>query len=350
MTSKRLDDDVLAETLAASRNYNTIKEASEALGLARSTYEHRLKIAMARVDSLDEHNRDNIVFPEFPDDDIKTDEIINHLSNRFEKRLQHEQAKHWFPIKFSSDKPIGLAVVGDPHLGPHCNFPLLRRDVDIMATTDGMLAVNIGDSADNWSNRLIALWAESDISRETERKLAKWFLQDAGIKWGFWLMGNHDSMNTEFSTYLETVNAQKVPMVDWRARVRLVFPSGELRLDAAHNHKGTSIYNRLHGQKRAALWDEDADIYVAGHHHTWAVAIEELDSGRIVTMARCRGYKWLDKFATTHGFATQKHGATILFVIDPRQENPVSRVMTFADLKQGSEYLKWIRDSYESNG
>ena len=89
---------------------------------------------------------------------------------------------------------------------------------------------------------------------------------------------------------------------------------------------------------------------MAGHHHTWAVAIEELDNGRTVTMARCRGYKWLDEFATTHGFATQKYGATILFVIDPRQNNPVSRVMTFADLEQGSEYLKWIRDLYESNG
>ena len=77
MTSKPLDDDVLAETLAASRNYNTIKEASEALGLARSTYEHRLKIAMARVDSLDERNRDNIVFPDFPVESDESDELLS---------------------------------------------------------------------------------------------------------------------------------------------------------------------------------------------------------------------------------------------------------------------------------
>jgi len=350
VAQRPLDDDVLAEALAASGRYDTIIEAADALGMPRSTFTHRLDLAKKRTAELEAEGRESVSFPTFPADDVNTEEIIGHLERRFEKKLEHEKAKHWFPITFPSDKPIGIAVVGDPHLGTHCNFPLLRRDVELMATTEGVLAVNIGDSTDNWSNRLLGLWAETDISRDTERKLARWFLQEAGIKWGLWLMGNHDMMNTEFSTYLETLNAKKIPMLDWRARVNLVFPSGELRLDAAHNHKGTSIYNRLHGQKRAALWDENADIYVAGHHHTWAITTEELDDGRVVTMARVRGYKWLDSFATTHGFANQKYGATVLFVICPAEANPVSRVMAFADLKKGSEYLTWIRGLYESNG
>ena len=346
MATHPVDDNILRQTLNAEKKYKTKAAAAAALGWPLSTYTHRLLKAHEREELLIASEGSGIIMPDFPSDDIETEEIIDNLERRFEKNLAHQQAKHWFPIKFPDDKPIGLAVVGDPHLGPHCNFPLLRRDVDIMANTDGILAVNIGDTTDNWSNRLMSLWAETDVSRDTERKLARWFLQDAGVQWGLWLMGNHDTMNTEFSTYLEAVNAKKIPMVDWRARVRLVFPSGELRLDAAHNHKGTSIYNRLHGQKRAALWDEDADIYVAGHHHTWAVAVEELDSGRVVTMGRVRGYKWLDNFAVTHGFAQQKYGATILFVINPREDNPASRVMVFPDLKRGAEYLTWIRSLY----
>jgi len=343
-----LNEETLLEALAAFQRYGTVTTAA-ALEIPRSTFSRRLEIAKERSVVLPEQPT-NVVFPVFPSDDLQPTEIIDHMEKRFNKKLKFQQAQHWFPITFTSNEPIGLAVVGDPHLGPNCNFPLLKRDVEIMAKTNGIIAVNIGDSADNWSNRLISLWAESDVSRETEQKLARWFLQDAGIKWGLWLMGNHDAMNNEFSTYLETVNAKKIPMIDWRARVRLVFPAGELRIDAAHNHKGTSIYNRLHGQKRAALWDEDADIYVAGHHHTWAVTLEELDDGRVVTLCRVRGYKWLDEFATTHGFAHQKFGATILFVINPLEENPVSKVMTFADLKLGAEYLTWIRSLYGSTG
>ena len=187
-------------------------------------------------------------------------------------------------------------VVGDPHLGTSCNIPLLRRDVEIMATTPGIGCVNIGDTTNNWGGRLIQLYAEEDISRSTERKLAQWFLKEAEIPWLVWLHGNHDTMHSEFSTYLKAINVRQVPMIDWSAQFKLVFPSATVRVDASHNHKGTSIYNPLHGQKRASLWGEDADIFVAGHHHTWALAQEENAGGQVVNMARARGYKWHDEF------------------------------------------------------
>ena len=151
-------------------------------------------------------------------------------------------------------------------------------------------------------------------------------------------------MHGEFATFLKSENVAQIPMLDWRARFRLVFPTGEIKIDAAHNHKGTSIYSRLHGQKRAALWDEDADIYVAGHHHTWAITHEELDDSRVVWMARARGYKWLDQFATRHGFHRDEFGATILFVIDPHETHPVRKITAFADLEEGAEFLTWKRN------
>ena len=288
-----------------------------------------------------------VQLPTFPDDDISAEEILNHLSKRFEKKLENENAKHWFTVQVNSTLPVGFAVVGDPHLGSQCNIPLLRSHIDIMAKTDGMMVVNIGDTADNWG-RLVHLYAEDDISRPTERKLARWFLKDAGIPWIAWLHGNHDTMHSEFSTFLKSENVAQIPMVDWRAKFKLRFPNGgEVKVDAAHNHKGSSIYNRLQGQKRAALWDENADIYVAGHHHKWALSHEELDDGRIVWMGRARGYKWIDEYATRHNFHRDEHGATILFVIDPREENAVRRISAFADLEEGTEFLSWKRQKYE---
>jgi len=284
-----------------------------------------------------------VQLPTFPDDDISAEEILNHLSKRFEKKLENENAKHWFTVQVNSTLPVGFAVVGDPHLGTHCNIPLLRSHIDIMSKTEGMMVVNIGDTADNWG-RLVHLYAEDDISRPTERKLARWFLKDAGIPWIVWLHGNHDTMHSEFSTFLKSENVAQIPMIDWRAKFKLRFPNGgEVKVDAAHNHKGSSIYNRLQGQKRAALWDEDADIYVAGHHHTWALSHEELDDGRVVWMGRARGYKWIDEFATRHNFHRDEHGATILFVIDPGEENAVRRISAFADLEEGADFLTWKR-------
>jgi hypothetical protein len=217
---------------------------------------------------LQTETKDEVTLPEFPDEDISPDEILDHLSKRWEKKQEFQQAKKWFDIEISSDDPFGLVVVGDPHLGTHCNIPLLRRDVEIMATTPGIGAVNIGDTTNNWGGRLIQLYAEEDISRSTERKLARWFLEEAKIPWLVWLHGNHDTMHSEFSTYLKAINVRQVPMLDWQAQFKLVFPSATVRVDASHNHKGSSIYNPLHGQKRASLWGEDADIFVAGHHHT----------------------------------------------------------------------------------
>ena len=335
-----------------------LAEACKELGLARSSMGNRLVAAERTYREVDwslyrptdpqpsQSSQATPVFdlPEFPVDDISADEMLDHLERRFEKKLAHEDARTWFKVNINSKEPIGLAVVGDPHLGTHCNIPLLRRDVDILRSTQGMLAVNIGDTADNWG-RMVHLYAEDDISRPTERKLARWFLKDAGVPWAVWLHGNHDTMHSEFSTFLKSENVAQIPMIDWRAKFCLTFPGGgEIRVDAAHNHKGTSMYNRLHGQKRAALWDENADIYVAGHHHTWGLAHEELDDGRVVWMGRARGYKWIDEYATRHNFHRDEHGATILFVIDPGEDNAVRRISAFADLEEGAEFLTWKRN------
>lgn len=65
-------------------------------------------------------------------------------------------------------------------------------------------------------------------------------------------------------------------MLDSQARFQLVFASAKIKVDAAHNHKSKYIYNPHHGQKRAELWGEDAGgIYVAGHHHAWAISQHE---------------------------------------------------------------------------
>jgi UDP-2,3-diacylglucosamine pyrophosphatase LpxH len=295
-----------------------------------------------RLLSVDE-DPSPIELPTFPDDDIPAEEILDSLEKRFDQKLKRENAIKWFQVKVNDPKPTGWVFVGDPHLGSNCHVSLLREDVKIMTETEGIHCICLGDTVDGWGGYLTRLYAEEDVSRNTEQRLAKWFLQDAGIPWRVFLIGNHDTMG-DFSTYLKAINADKIPMIDWQAKFRLAFQNGsEVKINAAHNHKGTSIYNPLHGQKRAALWEENADIYVAGHHHNWAIQQEELSDGRVVILARSRGYKWLDTFATRHQFPSLQYGASIIFVVDPAEEVPTRRIKAFADLKEGAEYLTWLR-------
>jgi hypothetical protein len=354
--ASRLSDKVLQETLAAiDAADGNISLAARTTGIGRSTLEGRYRTALARFDleraSGDADTSPHVELPVFPDESLEATEILDHLSRSWNKRQTHEEAKRWFEIKIKSDI-FGLAVVGDPHLGTHCHVDLLRSDVETMAEMNeadpgSIGACQIGDTVNNWSQRLIHLYADEDISRSTERRLARWFLLDkesggAGVPWCVWLHGNHDTMHSEFATYLKTINVAQIPMMDWRAKFKLVLPSAEIKVDAAHNHKGTSIYNPLHGQKRASLWDEDADLYVAGHHHTWAISQEEHAGGRVVTMGRARGYKHHDDFALHHGFNEERFGASLLFVCDGTAPAN-SRIKPFSDLNEGVEFLKWKR-------
>ena len=334
-----LDHPEVIETKQLFEELDSKREVARQLDMSESKVHRLLKVVSENVNEM-------VELPEFPDDDIPAEEILNHHEERFQKRLRHEESLKWFNVKIKDKKPVGITFVGDPHLGSNsCNVPLLRSDVDIMSNTDGVYCVNLGDTADNWSyGNLVRLYADNDVSRKTERRLARWFLQEAGVPWIVWLMGNHDAMAGEFPTYLKTLNAHQIPMLDWRAKFKLTFPNErEVRIDASHNHKGTSIYNRLHGQKRAALWNENADIYVAGHHHNWAMTQEELDDGRVVCLARARGYKWTDDFTVRHGFHDNVQGASIMFVIDASEESLTKRIKPFSDLEEGAEYLTWKR-------
>ena len=329
-----MDKDFLAlcqEALDAVDQEGSISAAARLLDTPVGTVRNRVQRARENelVPRPISASASDFDLPVFDDDDLSAPEILDHMER---------------PIRIRSDDPVGLAVVGDPHLGQSCNIPLLKRDVRIMSETEGMMAINIGDTADNWSyGRLLQLYSEEDISRPTEQRLSRWFLRDARIPWILWLHGNHEMMHSEFSTYLRTINVDQIPMIEWRARFKLVFPSLEIKIDAAHDHKGSSIYNIMHGQKRAALWDEDADIYVAGHRHTWGLSTEEMDDGRVVFFGRARGYKFLDRYAVRRGYYNDKYGATVLFVIDPKDTNPASRIHSFVDLEQGAEYLEWKR-------
>jgi len=234
--------------------------------------------------------------------------------------------------------------MGDPHVdNPGCNWPLLKRDIGLLEKTDGLYAVNIGDLTDNWVGRLTRLYADQEMSKKQAWKLAKYLLKDCKIKWLCHLLGNHDLWND--GPYVIKANAHpRVPVEEWQARFQIVFPNDtRVRIHAAHDFPGTSIWNPQHGPQKASMMMDEADIYACGHKHNWAVNEAENQQRQFVYwLIRARGYKFIDSFADQRGFGSQKYGASITAVIDPSSKG-TKKIRCFPDLEEAAEFLTWKR-------
>lgn len=332
----------------AVTHYGGIRSAAKALGLTRSGMQHRIR--KERKSGAAPAKKSNstakvLNFPKLPSADVTAVTLIKRLAREAELKANKRDAEKWFRVHVNDKKPIGILWFGDPHLGADTNWKRLQDDVAICATTPGMYGANLGDSSNNWVGRLSRLYGDADISRQSERKLIKWFLAEAGITWLVWLMGNHD----EWEHGADLIRAMdihgKVPMLDWEARFKLIFAGKkEIKIHAAHDFPGHSVYNPTHANARAVRFlNSDADLYICGHRHTFGFQqFETPETGRCPVMIRAAGYKVGDSHSRRLGFSEATQGSSVLTIIDPNA-GPAGRVLSFADIKQGARVLSALR-------
>ncbi len=349
-----------AAVLALERCEGNQSAAARELGIHRHTFRNRLAGAQAQginiIDALKilpgESEVSSIEFPTLPDEDIGTEDLLDMACRRYEQRTRRKDAERWMPIKVKSDLPLAINWFGDPHLDDNgCNLPLLRRHVELVEATEGMVAANVGDTTNNWTGRLMRLYADQDSSKDTARRFAKWFLTETKMEWILWLLGNHDAWQ-EGSAILKEMGGHPVWMQDWQARVVLKFPNGrECKIWASHQFAGHSIWNTLHGPQRAAHTKEDAHIYICGHTHNWATHHEESASrGFVYHLVRTRGYKYIDLYAENMGHESQNEGASVVTIIDPMAETEGSLVSAWPDPIFAARVLGGLRESRKAEG
>lgn len=343
MGAPPLPDKVARAALEALEKHGTIQGAANALGIKRQTMQSRLKTARAMGLKPPGEVAD-IVFPDLPSSELSAKELIQQASVRFERHRDARDARRWMEIKVKSIKPIGVCFMGDPHIDNNgCNWPLLNEHIGLLEKTEGLYAVNLGDLTDNWVGRLVRLYADQEMSKKQAWKFAKYLLKDCDIKWLCHIIGNHDAWND--GPYLIKANARPlVPVEDWQSRFQIVFPKGRpVRVHAAHNFPGNSIWNNMHGPQKASMLLEQADIYAAGDKHNWGINEgENSQRGFHYHLIRARGYKFIDSYADQLGFASQRFGASITAIIDPAVEDD-TRIQCFSDLAEAADFLNWKR-------
>jgi hypothetical protein len=289
----------------------------------------------------------SVDFAVLPAVDEPIDILLERCRRQSSRMHKRKKAENWYPITLPETKPFGLMFFGDPHLDDDgCHWDLLLQHVEIAKSTPGLYAASLGDATNNWTGRLLRLYAKQEKSLSTARRLIRWFMRDAGIPWLVWNIGNHDAWESG-DAILGLIADGAHYMPGWRAKFELRASGQRYRVDQRHDFPGSSIYNKTHGPARAAMFaGAAADLYVCGHRHTFGYQSFECGESRprVAHALRLGSYKWHDEHAEQLGF-TQSEIPAALAIFDPTATTPAGRVMVFPDVIQGAKVLTALRRS-----
>lgn len=335
-----------AHYLGLVTQYGSRTKAAAAIGVPSTTFKERYRREMDEADQSDDVEYEH---PTLVSEAIGVEDLIEARKAAYVRAAEAKAARLWMRFNVKIDGPFGLAFVGDPHMDdPHCNWPALDRDVKLIRDTPALYGVGGGDYTNAWAGRLQRLYADQSVTRAQSWQLAQWFFgqkkKNGQSIWWALIKGNHDMWNGSADP-LDWMERGAAPLEDWRIRFRAITPGGlEVPFDIAHNHKGSSIWNPLHGPMREAQLASQARVYLSNHLHNWGCFESEHDKvpGYVYWACRARGYKRFDSHAEVGGFGDQEYGASIVAIVDPARTGP-QMVRCFPDIEEAVDFLKFKR-------
>jgi hypothetical protein len=255
---------------------------------------------------------------EFPDPDEVYERACEEWRRSEEAQARRERQKLVF-----DHGPVGLAFVGDQHLGGRgVNVPRCFAEAELIARTPGLWAVVLGDVIDNfiWSS-LLSVRLETTMSIPEEWALVRRYLGVLGPRLVLSVGGNHDQWTTRLAGvdyFREAVAEVNPDCIYDRDDARVEVRVGEIPFYGRirHRWKGSSIYNPTHGIERAAKWDQDFQWGVGAHTHQAGV-VRSFNNGGIGGMAAQVGsYKVVDPYARRLGFPKSNQSTAVVIVFD----------------------------------
>lgn len=284
-------------------------------------------------------------FTPVPEPDVSIEELVALRKRQFSHKRDHEEASKLIPVKVKLSGPVGLLHFGDPHVDDDgTDIEALERHTDLVNRTPGLFGCNVGDTLNNWTGRLARLYAEQSTSATQAWRLAEWFVRRC--PWLYMIGGNHDLWSGAGDP-LKWIARQAGAMYKAsEARIELQFPNGlRVRVNARHDHSGSSIWNPAHGPMKAAMLGTRDHIYVAGHKHESAYSVlKDPQAGITMHALKVASYKVYDRYAKEHGFRDNAFSPCAVTVINTElPETHPDLVKVFWDPEEGAQYLTWLR-------
>jgi len=284
-------------------------------------------------------------FTPLPDDDVPIEELIAQRKRKFQHKREHEESSKLIPMKIKIPGAIGILHFGDPHVDDDgTDIEALERHTDLVRKTEGLFAANVGDTTNAWAGRLARLYADQATSAAQAWRIAEWFI--GRCDWLYMIGGNHDLWMGAGDPLKWITRQQDALYKASEARIALRFPNGlEVRINARHDHSGSSIWNPAHGPMKAALMGTRDHLYVAGHKHESAYSVlKDAISGITMHAMKVASYKIYDRYAKERGFRDNCLSPCALTTINPAlpPDHP-DLIKAFWDPEEGADYLTYLR-------
>jgi hypothetical protein len=284
-------------------------------------------------------------FTPLPDDDVSIEELIAQRKRKFTHKREHEEASKLIPVRVKLDGPIGILHFGDPHVDDDgCDIEAIERHTALVNKTKGLFAANVGDTTNNWCGRLARLYADQTTSAAQAWRLAEWFVNRCN--WLYMIGGNHDLWSGSGDPLKWIARQQNALYKASEARIALRFPNGaEVRVNARHDHSGSSIWNPAHGPMKAAIMGTRDHVYIAGHKHESAYSVlKDAIHGITMHAVKVASYKVYDRYAKDRGFRDNALSPCCVTTINPALPGShPDLVKVWWEPEEGADYLRYLR-------
>lgn len=344
-----LEIQVLTEALAAyEANGRNKSRAAEALGIPRTTLVDRLIKADRLCLASGGRSAEGpyaVVTPPPPDEPIEA--LVARKKQRFSQEQRTEEWAKLIPVAVTTPGPIGLLLVGDPHVDDDgCDIARLEDDLQTVGRTPGAFVGHIGDLTNNWVGRLARLYAHQSTRFDEGLRLVQWML---GLAQNLFVVGgNHDCWNNGMDLLRFVVGqagAASAAVRQHGARMCLTWPGGgQYRIHARHDFPGRSQFSSGHGMRRELLWGYRDDLLACGHIHEDEHSLMPAADGSVHALFRVSGYKVVDDYVHENNHKPRRLGPSVFVIINPSAAVPADRSKPWWDVHEGVEYLTWLRN------
>lgn len=334
-----MTDHMLQEAVRARLEAGSVKRGAEHLGLSRQAFQYRLDAAEkagligARAEANVSRWRPG-------------EEIVAARKAEFE-RVRAARPERSSVVHLADDLPFMLVALGDPHLdNPGTDLELWERWTSVLDANKARYGFGLGDWLDNWVKPLSFLYATAETTAPEGWILLEHYLDKIGEHLIGSVAGNHDDWSGHSDVLGMLMRSHGVCHRSKSLRMALRTPGGhEVSIHARHRWTGRSMWNEVHGIKRAARMGQRENILLGGDLHVSGDTIEKNPmNGELTFGYQVASFKLIDDYADDKGFLDRHISPAVALVIDPRKPTTSpERVKHFYEPEEAVAYLAFLR-------
>jgi len=337
---KVMTEAMMREAVALVIRSGSISAAARELGLSRQSVQHRLDAA-ERAGLAKPRTQSN------PSRWRPGAEIVAARKAEFARVRGAGPQATGNIIHRPDDGPFMLIMLGDEHLdSPGTSLELWERWIGFLNRAKHITGWSLGDCLDNWVKALGHLYGASETPAAEGWILLEHYMEQIGEDLDGSVAGNHDKWGGGDLVLGGIMEKYGVIHRADSLRVTYRCPNGrEITVNARHSWPGRSMWNEVHGIKRAARMGIRDTILVGGHTHVSGESTErDPMTGKISFCYQVASFKLVDDYADTLGFLDRHISPAVALVIDPRRaDNDPELVKHFYDPEPAADYLAFLR-------